>query len=106
MFTSLPCVVVTQLAPRIKLAMAWATGVPDGELRLYVRRMGEVDEFAYYPALEVAGGEITFQVDSLLFYKGVGRYEGRLVVNNVEYAKIQIDYRNVDKFVSVENPNV
>lgn len=106
MFTSLPCVVVTQLAPRIKLAMAWANGVPDGEVRLYVRRIGEVDEFAYYPALEVAGGELTFQVDNLLFAKGIGRYEARLVVSNIEYTKIQIDYRNTDKFVSVENPHV
>lgn len=106
MFTSLPCVVVTKLAPRIKLAMAWAQGVPAGEVRLYVRRIGETEEFAYYPALEVAGGESTFQVDALLFAKGAGRYEARLVVNGVEYTKIQIDYRNTDKFVSVENPSV
>lgn len=106
MFTNIPCVQVTQQAPRIKLAMAWANGVPVGEVRLYVRRIGETDEFAYYPALEVTGGEVLFQVDALLFAKGVGRYEGRLVVSNVEYAKIQIDYRNTDKFVSVENVSV
>jgi hypothetical protein len=86
--------------------MSWGGPVPEGEFRLYVRRLGENEEFAYYPAIQIAGGEITFQVDDLLFEKGTGRYEGRLVVNNQEYAKVQINYKASNTLVAVENRNV
>lgn len=105
-FSTLPCTIVTQESPRVVVTMSWGGEMPEGEYRLYMRRVGETDEFAYYPAIQVAGGEITFQFDSLVFDKGTGRYEGRLVVNSVEYAKMQFDYQASNKIVCVENPNV
>lgn len=106
MITSLKCARITQESPRIVVTMSWGADIPEGEFRLYVRRYGENEDFAYYPAIDIAGGEITFQLDNLLFDKGVGRYEGRLIINTEVYATLQIDYRNSNTLVSVENPNV
>lgn len=106
MQTTYKCATVTQEAPRITVVMSWGSDIPQGEFRLYMRRLGEQDEFAYYPAIEVKGGEIIFQLDDLLFSKGIGRYEGRLVINDVEYARLQVDYRTSNTLVAVENKNV
>lgn len=105
-FLSTPCVKLTQQSPRISVIMSWGGDQPEGEFRLYVRRMGEADDFAYYPAIEVKGGEAVFQLDELLFAKGIGRYEGRLLVGIVQYAIVQIDYRATNTLIAVENPNV
>ncbi|MES2704848.1 MAG: hypothetical protein V4649_19590 [Bacteroidota bacterium] len=106
MHTTLPCARVTQQLPRVSVTMSWGGPKPVGEYRLYVKRVGDIEEFAYYPAIEVKGGEAIFQLDDLLFVKGTGRYEGRLVVNTVTYATVQIEYRATNTLVSVENPNV
>ena len=102
----IPCAVVTQNAPRVYVTVRWDTSTPSGEARLYVKRYGETENFAYYPALEVAGGVITFQVDDLLFEKGTGRYEASLQINEVEYTKFQIDYRSNFKLLGVEKASV
>ncbi len=105
-FSTLPCAIITYESPRVTVTMTWGSIVPEGEYRLFMRRVGEIEEFAYYPAIQVAGGEITFQFDNLLFSKGTGRYEGRLVVNLQEYVRMQFDYQASNKLVSVENLNV
>lgn len=106
MQTTLPCMRITQQAPRVTLTMSWGEAEPIGEYRLYVKRVGDADDFAYYPAIEVKGGESTFQLDNLVFAKGVGRFEATLVISGVTYARVQLDYRATNTLVSVENPNV
>jgi hypothetical protein len=91
--------------PRIYVNMQWAEE-PAGVITLWVRRMGEPDEFAYYPALEVWGGRITFQFDELVFEKLPGRFKGRLLVAGIHKADIEFDYVSADKVLSVENTNV
>ncbi len=106
MHTTYKCAVVTQQSPRVTVTMSWGGAKPTGEYRLYMKRVGETDEFAYYPAIEVKGGEATFQFDNLLFAKGTGRFVGRLVIDEVDKATMHFDYRATDTLVNVENPNV
>lgn len=97
---------VNRNSPRIYVTMQWADSEPEGEITLWVKRVGDTEEFAYYPALEVWGGRVTFQFDELLFSKLPGRYVGRLLVAGNYKATVEIEYVSADKLLSVENANV
>lgn len=99
------CVEVSPAAPRIVVSTNWAS-VPVGEQRLYVRRYGETDPFAYYPAIEANAVQTIFQVDELLFDKGPGRYEATLYVSTVAYSVFQLNYKAPNCLIGVENSNV
>lgn len=102
---SIQCVVVSPLNPRVVVLMDWES-VPAGEHRLYVRRLGEVDAFAYYPALETNLSSSVFQVDELLFNKGSGKYEAVLMIAGVEYATLHLHYKTPNRLLGAENANV
>lgn len=96
---------ITRQHPRLYVNVEWAAE-PEGEVSLWVRRVGDAEEFAYYPALEVWGGRVMFQFDELLFAKLPGRYVGRMLVAGNEVLTVEFDYVYADKLVSVENANV
>lgn len=88
---------------RVKIYVAWKYPKPEGEIRLYMRRIGDVADFAYYTPLAENGGELTFEFDSLLFSREPGRYEGRLEVGNEVFGKPQFVYNNATEVVGVAN---
>lgn len=100
-----PVPVITKDSPSIYVYMEWAEP-PEGEISLWMKRVGDVEEFAYYPALEVWGNRITFMFDELLLSKAPGRYVGRLLVAGVHKADVYVQYVSATKVLSAENTNV
>lgn len=100
-----PVPVVTRENPRITVTMQWAEQ-PEGEISLWMRRVGDPVEFAYYPALQVWGNQVMFQFDELLFVKQPGRYLGRLLLAGNHIADIEVQYEATTKVVDVESYNV
>lgn len=98
-----PIKTITRDSPRITILMQWADIPPQGEILLYMKRVGEPADFAVYPPLEVKGSELTFMFDDLLFIKKQGRYEGRLVIGAGEYGRIQVEYTDITHILGVEN---
>lgn len=97
---------ISRCEPRITITMSWGCDAPPGEINLYMKRVGEPQEFAVYPPIDMQGGILTFQFDELLFQKLQGRYEGRLVVGARTYSTLHFEYRDVVKVLDVENANV
>ena len=59
---------------------------------LYVRRVGETEDYVMYPVLEERGQQLSFAFDYLLFDRPGGRYTGRLVYKGVDIAVIDFVY--------------
>ena len=99
---TLPCAKISRCAPRAVVNVNWGCEGPDGEIVMYVKRVGEPDEFAYYPALEVAGGKVVFQFDELLFSKPVGRFQGRILVAGALMGTVQLEYVSDKAIIDAE----
>lgn len=100
-----PVAIIDRNNPRIHVYMQWAEP-PEGEITLWVKRVGDTTEFAYYPALEVWGNRVTFQFDELIFSREPGRFSGRLLVAGNEKATIEFQYVAANVVLNVENANV
>lgn len=94
---------ISPCSPRVAITMGWGCDVPQGEIALYMKRVGDLAEFAMYPPIEVAGNVLTFEFDDLLFTKLQGRYAGRLVVGAQEYANLHFEYRDTATVIGVES---
>lgn len=97
-----PIIKVSRDSPRLTITMRWADNPPQGQILLYMKRIGEPAEFAAYPPLAVNGSELLFQFDDLLFVKLQGRYEGRLVIGAAEYGRVQVEYTDTTQILTVE----
>lgn len=98
-----PRVVISRCQPRAVVNMNWGCEEPEGQITLFVKRMGDEEEFAFYPALEVTGGRIVFQFDELLFARKPGRFEGRLLLAGNEQARVQLEYVDDRGLINAEN---
>lgn len=94
---------INRESPRVQVTMDWGSGRPDGLITLFVRRVGDPQDFAAYPPIEENGGNLLFQFDELLFVRPQGRYAGRLVVGATEYAEVELEYRDTVRVLAVEN---
>lgn len=94
---------ISPCQPRVTVTMGWGCDAPEGEIALYMKRVGDPTEFASYPPISVEGSKLLFQFDDLLFTREQGRYEGRLVVGAREYARLQFEYRDTVSVIAVEN---
>jgi hypothetical protein len=98
--------VISRESPRIRMTVDWGEGRPLGAIGLYVKRIGEPQEFAVYPPLDEKGGILEFQFDELLFVKKKGRFLGDLKIGANSYGKVELEYRDDIKILNVENTNV
>lgn len=97
-----PIQYINRDSPRVTIVMQWGNVAPQGEILLYVRRVGDPAEFAVYPPIAVSGSELLFQFDDLLFIRKQGRYEGRLVIGASNYGSVQLEYSDPTRILSVE----
>lgn len=97
-----PIVHVSRDSPRITVTMKWSDIQPQGQILLYMKRVGERAEFAAYPPLGVNGSELLFEFDDLLFVKKQGRYEGRLMIGPTDYGRVQVQYEDNTRILAVE----
>jgi hypothetical protein len=97
---------ISRCEPRITITMSWGCDAPLGAINLYMKRVGEPQDFAVYPPIDIRGSVLTFQFDELLFQKLQGRYEGRLVVGTQEYKRLHFEYRDNVEVLNVESANV
>lgn len=95
--------IINRRSPRVRLTMEWGSSRPLGLIGLYMRRVGDPEEFAVYTPIQEDGAELLFQFDELLFVRPQGRYVGRLLVGATYYASIQIEYRDAVHVLAVEN---
>lgn len=95
---------VSKENPRIRVNMSFASE-PEGGISLYMKRAGEAAEFAVYFPLEVKGGEVTFQLDDLVWVRTQGRYVGRLTVGEITYGTLDIEWKDQTVMLSAENAN-
>lgn len=63
-----------------------------GETALYIKRIGDLAEYAKYYPFEERKNQLTFAFDDVLFDRPGGRYEGRLVYKGVEVQLITFIY--------------
>lgn len=94
---------ISRCKPRVTVTMGWGCDAPQGEIGLYMKRVGEPVEFAVYAPIEIMGSQLTFQFDELLFTKKQGIYEGRLMVGADTRAKLHFAYRDEDTVVEVRS---
>lgn len=97
---------VDQLHPRIVVTMKWGAGQPAGEILLYMKRAGDAAEFAVFTPIQVAGWNVTFQFDDILWVQPQGRYVGRLTVGDLTMAVLDIEWTDKTVMLNAENPNV
>lgn len=65
-----------------------STIVSVGETALYLKRIGDAEEYAKYFPFDVVNNQLSFAFDSVLFNRPAGRFRGRLVYNGVEVQTI------------------
>jgi hypothetical protein len=94
---------ISRCEPRIKVTMKWGCDVPQGQIALYMKRVGEPVEFASYAPIDIQGSQLTFQFDELLFSKKQGRYEGRLMVGVDLKATLHFEYRDNSSVMEVQS---
>lgn len=97
---------VNRAEPRIQITLATCGVRPVGVTNLYMKRVGDVQDFAVYAPLEILGDVYTFQFDELLFSKLQGRYEGRLFIGATKVATVFLEYKDITKVVAMENISV
>lgn len=97
---------ISRARPRIKLTIQWGFDEPQGQILLFMKRVGDQLEFAAYPPIEVNGGEVLFEFDDMLFARKYGRYEGRFTVGGVDRTRIHLEYVSDEKILSAENASV
>lgn len=93
---------IGRCSPRVSINMAHGCDGVIGEVALFMKRVGEPDEFAVYAPLELTGTLMLFQFDDLLFDRAEGRYEGRLSIAGIDRGVFQFEYRET-VIASVEN---
>lgn len=97
---------INRAEPRIQMTLDACGAIPIGIANLYMRRVGDEQDFAIYAPIEISGTTYVFQFDELLFSKLQGRYKGRLLIGVVEAATIYLEYRDTLKVVDLENISV
>lgn len=95
--------IINRENPRLRVVMDWGSSRPLGMIALFVRRVGDVADFAAYPPIEENGSELLFQFDELLFVRRQGRYVGRLLVGATHFVDIELEYRDRVQVLAVEN---
>lgn len=97
---------INRAEPRIQLTVDWGSSQPLGAILLHMKRVGDVQDFAIYAPLEVAGSNLTFQFDELLFSKKQGRYKGKLLAGITKIADVYLEYRDIPALLDSENISV
>lgn len=83
------------VTPKSPIMVVYATGidlnsiVSVGETALYIKRMGDVEEYAKYFPFDVLNNQLSFAFDSVLFNRAPGRFLGRLVYKGVEIQTVE-----------------
>ena len=83
------------VTPKSPIMVIYAQGVDlttivsVGETALYLKRVGDAEEYAKYYPFDVVNNQLSFAFDSVLFNRDPGRFIGRLVYNGTEVQTIE-----------------
>lgn len=90
--SALPYPVVSPASP---IMVLYVTGVDlrkiisVGETALYIKRVGDAEEYAKYYPFDIVNNQLSFAFDSVLFNRVEGRFIGRLIYKGVEVHTIE-----------------
>jgi hypothetical protein len=94
----LPYPIVSKKNPILTVyvkGMNLADIVSVGETALYIKRVGDVEEYAKYYPFEERTNQLTFAFDDVLFSRVGGRFVGRLVYKGVTIQTVEFVYDSV-----------
>jgi hypothetical protein len=95
---ALPYPIVSKKNPILTVyvrGMDLADIVSVGETALYIKRVGDVVEYAKYYPFEERTNQLTFAFDDVVFNRPGGRFIGRLVYKGVTVSTIEFVYDSV-----------
>jgi hypothetical protein len=92
---------VSRNAPKIRITIANNTDDLT-TIRLRMSRVGGIGEFAEYPPTLVSDEYVEFTFDDLLFDEVFGRYQCRLILDEIDRLIFQIQYVD-NQLISVGN---
>lgn len=84
--------VVSTASPRLVVPAYASTVVDWATSELWVRRAGKWEDTAIYTPISVAGNELTYQFDDLVFAGSLGRYYGVVRRTGVPVGFVEFTY--------------
>lgn len=92
---SLPYPIVSKKNPILTVyvtGMELSSIVSVGETALYIKRVGDIEEYAKYYPFEERRNQLTFAFDDVVFNRPGGRFTGRLVYKGVTIQTLDFIY--------------